>query len=188
MIMKILLAISGASGVIYGKRLAEELSKEESVELDIVLSDTAKELIEVELDVSTEYIQGLARNYYDPNQLDAPPASGSSLYDAFLIVPCSMSTLSKIANGISDNLITRAGAVSLKEGNKLLLVPRETPFSTVYLKNMKILSESGAVILPACPGFYSLPENINEMVDFIVGKILDNIGIYNDLYSRWDFD
>jgi len=185
--MKLLLAITGASGIIYGKRLAEELSQKEGVTLDIVISDTAKELIDVELDVSYDYIKGLARNYYEPKQLDAPPASGSSMYDAVLIVPCSMSTLSKVATGISDNLITRSAAVALKERRKLLLMPRETPFSTIYLEKMRTLSKSGAVILPACPGFYSQPNSIDDLVDFIVGKILDNVGIENDLYSRWDF-
>ncbi len=186
--MKIILAITGASGIIYGKRLAEELAKKEEVKLDIVISDTARELIDVELDVSSDHIKDLARNYYEPEQLDAPPASGSSMYDAVLIVPCSMSTLSKVATGISDNLITRSAAVALKERRKLILMPRETPLSTIYLEKMRSLSESGAVILPACPGFYSQPKSIDDLVDFVVGKILDNIDIENELYSRWDFE
>ncbi|MFW6040907.1 MAG: UbiX family flavin prenyltransferase [Thermoplasmatota archaeon] len=183
--MKILLAITGASGVIYGKRTLEVLSKKKDVQVDLIVSESAKKLIKMELDTSYKDIVSMARESFDQNEIEASPASGSSLYDIMLIVPCSLSTLSKISSGIADNLITRSAAVLLKEGRKIVLVPRETPLSTVYLENMRRLSSQGCIILPAMPGFYSKPKNIDDLIDFIVGKILDNIGIKNDLYKRW---
>lgn len=183
--MKVLLAISGASGVIYGKRLLEFLSKSEDIEVDIIISNAARELIDDELDVDVEELSKLADNEFQPDDLESPPASGSVKYDAMAIVPCSMSSLSKISVGISDNLITRSAVVFIKEGRKLLLVPRETPLTTTWLENMKKLSEEGVIILPSMPGFYTGPETIDDLIDFIVGKILDNLGIENSIYERW---
>lgn len=183
--MEILLAISGASGVIYGKRLLEFLSKHDNIEVDLIISNAARELIDDELDVSVNELSKLARNEFKPNDLESPPASGSVKYDSMAIVPCSMSSLSKISAGISDNLITRSAVVFMKEGRKLVLVPRETPLTTTWLKNMKKLSEEGVVILPSMPGFYTEPKSIEDLVNFIVGKILDNLGIENSIYERW---
>ena len=183
--MKILLAITGASGIVYGKRLLEILSQKDNIRLDLVISESGKKLISMELDDDYKDLIALADDYYEQGEMEAPPASGSSLYDCILLVPCSLSTLSKVASGIADNLITRAAAVALKEDRKLLMVPRETPLSTISLNNMAKLSSEGVVILPAMPGFYEKPESIDDLVDFIVGKILDNIEIENDLYKRW---
>jgi 4-hydroxy-3-polyprenylbenzoate decarboxylase len=122
---------------------------------------------------------------YDDANLTAPPASGSNRFDAMIIVPCSESTIAKIACGISDTLITRTAAVALKEGRKLILVPRETPVSAIMLENEAKLARLGVTILPASPGFYPLPQNVEDMVDFIVGKILDQLGQENQLYKHW---
>ncbi len=185
-IMKILLAITGASGVIYGKKLLDVLSKMGEVHLELVISNSGKQLIDQELDLDVEKLEDLAEMSYSQDDMAAPPASGSSLYDAVLIVPCSMSTLSKISVGIADNLITRSASVALKESRKLIVVPRETPLSSTSLKSMYYLSLDGAVILPAAPGFYARTETIDDLVDFIVGKILDNLGLENDIYKRWE--
>ncbi len=183
--MKLLICITGASGVVYGKRLLEVLSKKEDITSHLVISESARELIDTELNISSEDLEKIADDYFGPSEMGAPPASGSSLYDGVLIVPCSMSTLSKISTGIADNLITRSAAVALKEGRELILVPRETPLSTINLKHMKNASAAGACILPASPAFYSNPQNIEDLVDFIVGKIIDRLGIENELFYRW---
>ncbi len=183
--MKLLLCISGASGVVYGERLLRTLSDIEDIDVDLVISDAAKQMIDLELDVDVNTIKRLARNNFSPNQMEAPPASGSSLYDAMVIVPCSVSTLSKIAQGIADNLITRSAAVVLKENRQLILVPRETPLSKIHLENMVTICSAGGTILPACPAFYGTPKNIDDLVDFIVGKLLDCLEIENEIYERW---
>ncbi len=184
--MNLLLAITGASGVGYGERLLRELAKREDITVHLVISDAGKKLVDEELTFSVGDLEKMADTTFEIGDLAAPPASGSVVYDAMVIVPCSMSTLSKIATGISDNLITRAAAVSLKESRELLVVPRETPLSTVWLENMTSLSREGVTILPAAPGFYHGPEELEDMVDFVVGKILDNLGLDNTLYKRWD--
>lgn len=184
--MKLLLCITGASGVIYGKRLLEVLSENEDVEVELIVSEAGKNLLKRELDIEYDKISRMADEVYDPEELDSPPSSGSSLYDAMAVVPCSMSSISKIANGISDNLITRAAAVFLKEDRKIILTPRETPMTTTWLKNMYELSAEGAIILPAMPGFYHEPESLEEIVDFLVGKILDSLEIKNSMFERWE--
>ncbi len=184
--MKLLLCITGASGVIYGKRLLEVLSEKVGVEVELIVSEAGRDLLRKELDIDYEEIYQMADEVYEPDDLDSPPSSGSSLYDAMAIVPCSMSSLSKIASGISDNLITRAAAVFLKENRKLILTPRETPISTTWLKKMYQLSAEGGVVLPAMPGFYHDPESIDDIVNFIVGKILDSLGIENSMFERWE--
>lgn len=183
--MKILLAISGASGVIYGKRLLESLSERENIEVELVVSEAGRELIKTELDLYYDEIVDHADEVHQPHDLKAPPSSGSSKYDGMAIVPCSMSSLSKIAKGISDNLITRSAAVFIKEDRKVVLTPRETPLTTIWLENMHDLSKEGVTILPAMPAFYNYPDTIEDLVDFVVGKIMDSFGIENSLYRRW---
>ncbi len=184
--MKLLLCITGASGVRYGMRLLEVLSENRKVETHVVISDAGKDLLSRELDLDDSHIVKSADKTFDPDDLDTPPSSGSSKYDAMAIVPCSMSSLSKIANGISDNLITRSAAVFLKENRRLILVPRETPMTTAWLDNMKDLSSDGATILPAMPAFYHDPKTIDDMIDFLVGKILDSLEIENSMFERWE--
>jgi 4-hydroxy-3-polyprenylbenzoate decarboxylase len=179
--MKIVIGITGASGTVYGIMLLENLKEEKF----LIVSENAKKIIEYETEYKIKDVKKLAEHYYENNDLFPDISSGSFHFDAMIIVPCSMSTLSKIANGISDNLITRTAAVCLKEKRKLVLVPRETPVSTIHLQNMAKLSESGAIILPAMPGFYPKPENIDDTVNFVVGKIMDCLGIENNLYKRW---
>lgn len=179
--MKIVICITGASGVEYAISLLKNLNEKKY----LIISETAKKIIMEETKHSISDVQALADEYYENNDLFSPLASGSTRFDAMVIVPCSLSTLSKIAYGIGDNLITRAAAVCMKEKRKLILVPRETPINTIHLENMTKLSQKGAVILPAMPAFYHKPKKIDDMINFIVGKILDALDIKNNLYKRW---
>jgi flavin prenyltransferase len=182
--LEIVVGISGASGVIYGIRLLEAL-KSCSCTTHLVLTDSARKIIEIETDRSPIDVESLAKWVYRPDDFTAPIASGSFLFDAMVVAPCSMRTLASIATGISDTLITRSADVSLKEKRRLVLVPRETPMSLIHLRNMVSAAEAGAMILPAAPAFYSHPESLNELVDVLVGRILDQIGIRNELFQRW---
>ncbi len=178
--MKVVVAITGASGVVYGLRLVEVL-KELGIETHCVVSKIAKRLIEHE--VGGYDLSGMT--VYSEDELEAPPSSGSALFDAMVVIPCSMKTLASIASGMASNLITRSADVMIKEGRRLVLVPRETPLSPIHLENMLRLSRAGVTILPAMPAFYQKPKGLDDMVDFIVGKTLDSLGIKNDLYQRW---
>ncbi len=182
--MEIVVGISGASGVQYGIRLCQIL-KEKDCTTHLIITDSARKIIEIETNLMLKDVEGLASYVYSPSDFSAPVASGSYRLDAMAIVPCSMGTLSAIACGSSDTLITRTADVCLKEGRKLILVPRETPLSLVQLRNMTAAAQAGAVILPACPAFYSRPQNIEDLIDVIIGRVLDLLGIENDLYSRW---
>ena len=178
---RIVVAITGASGVAIGLRLLEVLTKEKH----LIISEEAKELIEIETGLGEEEAEANADFVYANTDLGSSLSSGSFKFDAMVIAPCSMSTLSKISAGISDNLVTRAAAVCLKEHRTLVLVPRETPLSAIHLRNMAELAQLGVFILPACPAFYPKPEKIEDMIDFIVGRILDVLGVENNLYERW---
>ncbi|MFQ5883928.1 MAG: UbiX family flavin prenyltransferase [Thermoplasmata archaeon] len=180
--MRIVVAISGASGIDYAVTLLKTL-KEEKL---LIISAHGERLIEIESAISQEKIKSFADETYEDNDLEASLASGSSPFDAMCIVPCSMSTLSKIACGIADTLITRTTSVCLKEGRKLILVPRETPLSKIHLDNMSKLAGAGAIILPAMPAFYSGPKEIQDMVNFIVGKTMESLGLEHQLYERWE--
>jgi 4-hydroxy-3-polyprenylbenzoate decarboxylase len=178
--MKIAVAITGASGVIYGLRLLNVL-KEDGAQTTCMVSDAAKKIIGLE---NTGKDKGLEGCLPEDN-IEAGIASGSFKMDAMVIIPCSMKTLSAVSNGYASNLITRAADVMLKEGRKLVIVPRETPLSSIHLENMLKLSRMGAVILPAMPAFYHSPEDIEDLVDFVVGKVLDVLDIDHKLYRRW---
>jgi len=173
---KIVVAITGASGSIYAKRLLEYLQQmpKQYDCVDLVFSKNAKEVWahELEGDSYSDY----SFKEYDFNDFYAPFASGSAGYDTMIICPSSMGTLGRIANGISNDLITRAADVMLKEGKQLIIVPRETPFNLIHLRNMTHLAEAGAVIIPAIPSFYSKPENIEQLVDTVVHRILQGAG------------
>jgi len=182
--MRIVVAITGASGVVYGKRLLEVLS-DKGIETHLIISKEAEEIIANELSSKKDDIEKLATHVYKMNDLLSPLSSGSFITDGMIIVPCSAKTLAGIANGYSDNLILRAAEVAIKQGRKLILVPRETPLSAIYLENMLKLARLGIVILPAMPAFYHNPKSIDELIDFIVGKILDSLNIEHNLFKRW---
>jgi len=181
---KIVIGFSGASGIIYGIRLLEILHST-NIQTYLIISEWAKKNIEIETDKTLEYVKSLSSVNYDNFKLDASVSSGSFLHDGMVIVPCSMKSLSSIANGYDDTLISRAASVTLKESRKLIIVPRETPLSRIHLENMVKLQEAGAIILPAMPGFYHKPSTIEEIIDHLVGKILDQLNIKHDLFKRW---
>jgi 4-hydroxy-3-polyprenylbenzoate decarboxylase len=180
----LIVAITGSSGAIYGARLLE-VCKELGIETELIISKNAKDLLELELDKSAKDLKKLATRSYEPDNLKEPPSSGSYHFDGMAIVPCSMKTLGEIANGISHDLITRAADVTLKENRTLVLVPRETPLNLIHLENMEKLKRAGAIILPASPAFYIKPKGVSDLVDFIVGRVLEMFGVEHKLYRRW---
>lgn len=182
--MRILLGITGASGSIYGIRLLEEL-KVANVEVHLIISEGAEKIITHETNYKLKELIEKANFYYDNKNLAAPPASGSFHFDAMIIAPCSLKSLSAVANGYADTLISRSATCILKEEKKLILVIRETPLDLSGIKNMLSAKQAGAIILPAMPGFYHLPKKIEDLVNFIVGKILDQLDIKNNLFKRW---
>ena len=183
-IMKVLLSIGGASGAIYGIRLLEELKKS-GIQIHLIVSEDAKKIIEHETNYKFSDLKKKTDFYYENDDMFAGPASGSFKLDAMIICPCSMKTLSAIANGYGDILTSRAASCILKEGKKLILVPRETPLSLPFIQNIEKIKLAGATILPAMPGFYYNPKKIDDIVDFIVGKILDQLNINHSLFEHW---
>jgi len=181
--LKIVLGITGASGVIYGIRLAEELNNSGS-QLTTIVSDAARIVIATEV---PEGLDRLAKTgpILSEHDLREVFSSGSVKSDASIICPCSMKSLSAIANGFAHNLICRNVDVAIKEHRKVILVVRETPLSEIHLRNMIKLARLGVTIMPACPGFYHKPTSIDELVNQLVGKIMDSIGIETALYKRW---
>ena len=178
---RVLVAVSGASGVEYARRLIEVLGDR----ADVIMSKDAQAVIELETGLTMKEFAAGARAVYGDDNLAAAPASGSSLFRAVVVVPCSGTTLAKVATGIADNLVTRAAAVAIKENRKLILVPRETPLSAIALENMLKLARLGVVILPASPGFYGQPKRIADLVDFVVARILDHLGVEHSIGVRW---
>lgn len=184
-ILRIVVCITGASGVIYGIKLLEVLKSMGDFEVHLVISKGGKKVMEIETDISIDEVQGLADRFYEEDDFTAPIASSSFLIDAVVIVPASMKTISAIANGFTNSLVTRVADIALRLKKPLILVPRETPLNAIHLENMLKLSRLGAVILPACPGFYHQPKSMDDILNFIVGKILDSLGIKHDIYKRW---
>jgi 4-hydroxy-3-polyprenylbenzoate decarboxylase len=182
--MRILLSIGGASGSIYGIRLFEELLKS-NVETHLIVSSGAKKIIKHETDYNFENLKKKANFCYDNSDMFAGPASGSFKIDAMVVCPCSMKTLSAIANGYGDTLTSRAASCCLKEERKIILVIRETPLDLPGIKNMVSAKQAGATILPAMPGFYHKPQKIEDLVNFVVGKTLDQLNIKHSLFERW---
>ena len=180
--LEIVVGISGASGVGYGIRLLQVL---QGSVVHLVMTDSARKIIEVETNFSPEDVEDLADHVYAEDDFTAPIASGSYRFDAMVIIPCSMKTLAGVASGMSDNLIGRSAEICLKDRRRLVIVPRETPLSLIQLKNMVSVTEAGAVVLPACPAFYSRPQNLEDLFDVLVGRVLDSIGVENNLYPRW---
>ncbi len=180
--MEVVVGISGASGAGYGIRLLQVLQGSET---HLILTDSARKIIELETDFSPENVEDLADHVYAEDDFTAPIASGSYRFDAMVIIPCSMKTLAGVASGLSDTLIGRSAEICLKDRRRLVMVPRETPLSLIQLKNMVSVTEAGAVVLPACPAFYSKPQNLDDLIDVLVGRVLDLIGVENNLYPRW---
>ncbi len=180
----IVVAITGASGVIYGVRLLEVL-KELHKDTALIVTEPAHIILDYEMEIDENYLKTLVNKYYDPDDLTTAINSGSCRFESMVIAPCTMKTLSAISNGYASNAVTRAADVALKERRNLIIIPRETPLRSVHLENMLNISREGGVILPAMPGFYHKPQKIHDMVDFIVGKILDILKVDNHLYQRW---
>lgn len=181
---RIIVGVSGASGVIYAYRLIQVLA-DSGIEVHFVASKAGLEVLEYECGLTMVQLTQMVHKIYDVNRIDSAIASGSFPCESMVIVPCSMKTLGSLANGIAGNLLTRAADVTLKEGRKLVLVTRETPVHAIHLENMLKLSHAGARIVPACPGFYHRPQTIEELVDMLVGKICDTLNVDNDLFERW---
>ncbi len=180
-LVRFIVCISGASGSVYGLRLLQELPGEKT----LVMSPTAKEIMEYECGIEYEEVKALADHVHEDDELGAPVASGSNRVDAVFIVPCSMSTVAKMSQGIADTLITRVASVALKEGRKLVIVPRETPKSQFMLENELRLARAGVTVLDASPAFYHRPIELGDLVDFVVGRMLDQLEIEHSLYRRW---
>jgi len=182
--MRILIGITGASGSIYGIRLIEELKKN-NIDLHLILSEEAENIIEYETEYNLNQLDELIIKKYNNNDLFAPPSSGSFKLDSMIISPCSIKTLSSIANGYCNNLISRSAICCLKEGRKVIIVLRETPLDLITIENMRKAKLNGAIILPAMPAFYHSPKKIDDIVNYVVGKILDQINIEHNLFNRW---
>ncbi len=196
----IVVGITGASGSIYGLRLIEELLRAE-MQVTVLLTNAGRQVLAFEtgLNVSENPQEGSRQlkehfkadanlTHYALSDFFAPVASGSSAPEVVVICPCSMGTVGRIAAGLSDNLLERVADVALKENKKLLLVPRETPFNQIHLENLLRLSKAGAQILPAMPGFYQQPDTVADLVNFVVGKVLDSLGIKHQLFKRWGIE
>ncbi|MCL0046144.1 UbiX family flavin prenyltransferase [Nitrospinaceae bacterium] len=180
---RLILAITGASGACYAKRLFDVL-KDRS-ELHVVISDRGIELLKLELGLKTSYFSGDNVTLYKNSKINTCIASGSFHTDGMVIVPASMGTVGRIASGVSTTMVERAADVILKEKRKLIIVPRETPFSTIHLKNLLTLDQAGAHILPASPGFYSGQKTFEDLVDFVVARILDQLNIEQGLMDPY---
>lgn len=192
-------SITGASGVVYGIRLVEQLIKN-NFKVNLIISETSFSILKEEMNIdwwgTEEEINKHAQGYFkttDKNlvcfrndNLLASVASGSKKTDGMVIMPCSMGTLGRIANGISSNLLERTADVTLKERRPLIIVPRETPLNMIHLQNMLTLSKMGTHIVPAVPAFYHQPKTIDDLINFVVGKVLDLIGVEHDNFHRWD--
>lgn len=181
--MRVVVGLTGASGAIYGLRLLESL-QQAGVEVVIIVSKTGLDILRMETGMEKEGLSAYGR-LLDNGDFMAPTASGSYPFDAMVVAPCSMKTLACIANGVASSLIVRTADVALKERRKLVLVTRETPLSLIDIKNMERVTLSGGVVLPACPGFYHSPKTVGDLVDHIVGKALDQIGVGHSLFGRW---
>lgn len=193
----IVVGITGASGAIYGLRLIEELLHA-GYRVAVLLTDAGRQVVAFETGLQLPLDHDACRvalrdhfsaaqnlEYYPINDFFAGVASGSSAPDAVVICPCSMGTVGRIAGGLSGNLLERVADVALKENRPLVLVPRESPFNQIHLENLLRLSKAGARILPAMPGFYHKPQSLAELVDFVVGKTLDSLGVDHQLFTRW---
>ncbi|MFO7717790.1 MAG: UbiX family flavin prenyltransferase [Desulfohalobium sp.] len=183
---RFVIALTGASGMPYGVRLLTALKDLPKTESHLILSEAALKVLEVETPSGTlSQLESLATVQYAPDNLAAPPASGSWPHSGMVICPCSMASLAAVSQGLGSNLIHRAADVTLKEKRPLVVVPRETPLNQIHLQNMLTLSKAGATILPASPGFYHNPAHIGDLVDHLTGRILDQLGLQTTWAPRW---
>ncbi len=183
---KLIVSITGATGVIYGVRLLQALRELPNVESHLLISEAGVLNLHQELDLNRKDVEALAHVVHNIRDIGASIASGSFQSDGMIIAPCSMRTLAAVAHGLSDNLITRAADVALKERRRLVLMVRETPFNLAHLRNMTAVTEMGGIIFPPLPGFYHKPQSIQEMVDHTVGRVLDLFSLPHHLTPRWN--
>jgi flavin prenyltransferase len=182
---RLIIAITGATGAVYGVRLLQVLRETPDIETHLLVSDAGVLNLHQELDMGRKEVEALAHVVYNVRDVGASIASGSFQSEGMIVAPCSMKTLASVAHGLSDNLITRAADVVLKERRRLLLMVRETPFNLAHLRNMTAVTEMGGIIFPPLPGFYQRPQSIAEMVDHTVGRVLDLFAVPHALTPRW---
>jgi 4-hydroxy-3-polyprenylbenzoate decarboxylase len=182
--MRLIIGITGSTGVIYGIRMLEVL-KDTGVETHLIMSEWAEKCISMETKYSVEQVKSLATTISDEKNMAASISSGTHKTDGMIVIPCSMKSLSSIANGYDETLVARAAGVTLKESRKLILVARETPLTAINLENMLKLAQLGVIIMPPVTEFYTNPTSIDAMIDHIVGKCLDQFDIEHDLFTRW---
>ncbi len=180
-----ILAVTGASGMPYALQLAQALTDSPRQELHLIISEAAKKVLQVETENGLAKLQKHATRIWEETDIAAGPASGSWLHQGMILCPCSMASLAAIAHGLASNLIHRAADVTLKEKRPLILVPRETPYSRIHLINMLAVHDAGATILPPCPGFYSNPQTITDLVAHVTGRILDQLNLSHTLTTPW---
>jgi 4-hydroxy-3-polyprenylbenzoate decarboxylase len=183
---RLVVAITGATGAVYGVRLLQHLRQMPGMETHLIVSDAAVLTLHQEVGMQRKEVEALAHVVHKQDNVGASIASGSFQTDGMVIAPCSMKTLAAVAHGLSDNLIARAADVTLKERRRLLLMVRETPFNLAHLRNMTAVTEMGGIVFPPLPGFYQLPKSIDEMVDHTVARVIDLFGIRHDLAPRWN--
>jgi 4-hydroxy-3-polyprenylbenzoate decarboxylase len=182
--MKIVVAMTGASGAIYTQRLLDNLDPQKH-EIHFISTKHAREVGQLELAKGELKIAPSVIQYDENGSMFVPFVSGSAKLDAMVVIPASMGTIGRVANGVSDSTIARAADVFLKERRKLILVPREAPYNLIHLRNMAALTEAGATIIPASPSFYTKPKTITELVDTVIARVLDHLGIEHQLVKRW---
>ena len=182
--MKLVIGITGSTGVIYGVRLLQVL-KEKNIQTHLIFTEWAKKCLAMETNFTVDEVKSLATTVSDESNMAASISSGTHKMDGMIVIPCTMKTLSSIAVGYDETLVARAAGVTLKESRKLVLVTRETPLTAINLENMLKLARLGVIILPPVPGFYTKPKTIDEIVNHTVGKCLDQFNIEHDLYKRW---
>ncbi|AMP07160.1 UbiX family flavin prenyltransferase [Collimonas pratensis] len=182
---RLIVAITGATGVVYGVRLLQLLRELPGIESHLMISDAGVLNLHQELEMRRKQVEALADVVHSVRDVGASIASGSFQSDGMIVAPCSMKTLASVAHGLSDNLIARAADVVLKERRRLVLMVRETPFNLAHLRNMTSVTEMGGIIFPPLPGFYHRPQSIAEMVDHTVGRVLDLFAIEHALTPRW---
>ena len=183
---RLVIAITGATGVVYGVKLLQILGKLPDIETHLLISEAGVLNLHQELDMKRKDVEAFAHVVHNARDVGASIASGSFQSDGMIIAPCSMKTLAAVAHGLSDNLITRAADVTLKERRRLVLMVRETPFNLAHLRNMTAVTEMGGIIFPPLPGFYHRPQSIAEMVEHTAGRVLDLFGIQHQLTPRWN--